>query len=201
MEVWEPTTQEQSMITYMQKVVTSSAAEVSNSLHSHSFTKQLSSSSVRILYYDNLRVMGDKKWCRWEVKVDGKSCSAPLAGSVHTNSNDNDLYPGTIVGECLGLSAGKHNINVALTRSSGADCYTGWTPSPRVMHALMEVQEVSATQKPECNVANSNKKPGNACACLSGYWGKITWNAGHPVGSCKSAYAIRLYLFLLRLHF
>jgi len=187
MEVWEPTPAEQAMFTYMQKVGTDNGSDSHNSIVSTSFTKKSASSSARILFYDNLRVIGSGKWCRWEVKVDGKSCTAPLAGSVHTSNGDNDLYPATIVGECLGLSAGKHNINVALTRSSGADCYTGWTPSIRVMHSLVEVQEVGATQKPECNVANSNKKPGNACACLSGYWGKITWSAGHPVGSCKSA--------------
>ena len=132
------------MITYMQKVGTDSSSDGTSSVLSTSFTKKSSSSSssVRILYYDNLRVVGTDKWCRWEVKVDGKSCAAPLAGSVHTKSNDNDHYPATIVGECPGLSAGKRNINVALSRSAGADCHTGWTPGPnRVMHALIEVQE------------------------------------------------------------
>ena len=167
------------MFTYMQKVGTDNGSDSHSSVLSHSFTKKSTKSSVRILYYDNLRVVGSGKWCRWEVKVDGKSCTAPLAGSVHTNSNDNDLYPGTIVGECLGLSAGKHNINVALTRSSGADCHTGWTPGTRVMHALIEAQEVTATGQPECNVANSNKQPGSKCACAAG--------SGRPAPSSRRA--------------
>jgi len=183
MEVWEPTPAEQSMITYTQRVGTDSASDGTSSVLTTSFTKKSSSSSVRILYYDNLRVIGSGRWCRWEMKVDGKSCAAPLAGSVHTNSGDNDHYPATIVGECPGVAAGKHTINVAVTRSSGADCHTGWTPWPRVMHALIEIQETSPAP---CNVPNSNKQPGSACACLPGYSGKITWKAGLPVGSCTS---------------
>ena len=174
-------------MTYMQRINTDNGSDGTSSVLSTSFIKKSSSSSVRILYYDNLRVIGHGKWCRWEVKVDGKSCTAPLAGSVHTLQSDNDHYPATIVGECLAVPAGKHNVNVAITRNGGADCYTGWTPGLKVMHALIEVQEVGAsTQKPECNVANSNKKPGNACACASGYWGKITWNV-QPTGPCKSS--------------
>ena len=140
MEVWEPTPQEQSMMTYMQKVGTDNGSDQSKSVLASSFTKKSSSSSVRILYYDNLRVIGHAQWCRWEVKVDGKSCPA---GSVFTRAGDNDYYPATILGECPGLDEGKHNINVALTSSSGADCFTGRTPSPFVMHTLIEVQETS----------------------------------------------------------
>jgi len=142
MEVWEPTAQEQSMITYMQRVGTDNGSDSSNNLLATSFVKKSSSSNVRILYYDNLRVYRGG-WCRWEVRVDGKSCPAPLAGSIHTQNNDNDHYPATIVGECPGLKAGKRNINIWVRRSSGSvDCHTGWTPGLRVMHALIEVQEM-----------------------------------------------------------
>ena len=61
---------------------------------------------------------------------------------MFTRAGDND-YPATILGECPGLDEGKHNINVALTSSSGADCFTGRTPGPMVMHTLIEVQETS----------------------------------------------------------
>jgi len=144
MEVWEPTPQEQSMITYMQRVGTDNGSDSSNNILATSFTKKSGAvgSTVRILYYDNLRVYRGG-WCRWEVRVDGKSCPAPLAGSIHTQNNDNDHYPATIVGECPGLSAGKHNIAIAVRRSGGSvDCHTGWTPGLRVMHALIEVQEI-----------------------------------------------------------
>merc|ERR1719238_2143725 len=70
-----------------------------------------------------------------------KTSTAPLAGSVYTHNSDNDHYPATIVGECPGVSPGNHQVRIYLHRSSGADCHTGWTPGPRVMHALIEVQE------------------------------------------------------------
>ena len=149
MEVREPTPQEQSMMTYMQKVGTDNGSDQSKSVLASSFTKKSSSSSVRILHYDNLRVIGNGKWCRWEVTVDGKSCPVPVAGSVYTKAGDNDHYPATILGECPGLAAGKHKINIALTRYSGADCYTGWTPGIKVMHALIEVLETSKDVTPQ----------------------------------------------------
>ena len=186
MEVWEPTPKEQAMMTYVQKFNTNSGTGASNSALSSSFTKMLSSTSVRILYYDNLRVVGDNKWCRWEVKVDGLSCSAPLAASVNHYTTDNE-YPGIILGECLGVAAGAHKIKIVSTNSVGADCYSGWTSSPRVMHSLIEIQEVNATQQPACNVPNSNKQRGSACACLPGYWGTITWNV-EATGPCTSLF-------------
>merc|ERR1712210_444813 len=104
----------------MQRINTDNGSDGTSSVLSMSFTKKSATSNLRILYYDNLRVIGHGKWCRWEVKVDGKSCAAPLAGSVYTYKGDNDHYPATIVGECPGVAAGKHTINVAVTRSSGA---------------------------------------------------------------------------------
>ena len=137
-------------------------------------------------------VTGNKKWCRWEVTVDGKSCPIALAGSVYTASrSDEDYYPATILGECMGLTAGKHEINIAISSKSGADCYTGRTYELKIMHALVEVQETSPTYVPSkvfaCTVENSNKKDGAACACLAGYDGTITWKGGSTVGTCESA--------------
>merc|ERR1711881_304356 len=112
----------------MQRVGTDNSSDSSSNILSMTFTKRSSSAHTRILYFDNLRVYGSSKWCRWEAKVD-------------TKSGDNDHSPATIVGECPNVKAGKHTIRIAVTRSSGADCHTGWTPGPRVMHALIEVQE------------------------------------------------------------
>merc|ERR1719506_2193974 len=141
MEAWEPTPAEMATISYMQRVGTDTGSDGSSSILSHSFKKKTSTPHLRILYFDNLRVIGHGKWCRWEARVDGKSCPAPLAGSVYTYQHDNDHYPATIVGECSGVSPGNHKVNIYLHRNSGADCHTGWTPGPRVMHALIEVQE------------------------------------------------------------
>merc|ERR1711934_514288 len=141
MEAWEPTAAEQATMSYLQRVGTDNGSDQSSNVLSLQFTKKKGNTHTRILYYDNLRVYGSNKWCRWEVKVDGKSCAAPLAGSIYTKVNDNDHYPASIVGECPNVGAGSHKLTVAITRSSGADCHTGWTPGPRVMHALIEVQE------------------------------------------------------------
>ena len=178
------------MVTYMQQDVGSGiTSEQGKSLRSHSFTKQLPSSSVRILYYDNFRVKGASTWCRWELTVDGKSCTTPLARSVHTGINEDDHYPGTILGECLGLASGKHSVDVALSSSGSADCHTGWTQNT-VMHVLLEVQEVAL-----CDVANSNKQPGIACACAPGYWGSITWDV-QATGPCTSTCGARLLVVI-----
>ena len=124
--------------------------------------------------------------------MDGKSCPIALAGSVYTtSSNDEDYYPATILGECMGLTAGQHNINVAISRKdSYADCFTGLTDANKISHALVEVQETSPTyvsKKYTCTVANSNKKDGAACACSEGFEGTITWKSGLAVGPCESA--------------
>jgi len=143
MEVWEPTPEEMKLISYQQKVRTDQGSDYSDSVLSFKFKKHKPNKNwiMRILYYDNLRVVGSGKWCRWEVMVDSSPCPVPIAGSVYTNSGDNDHYPATMMGECAGFEPGNLQIDVAVTSSSGADCYTGWTPSPHIMHSLLEVQE------------------------------------------------------------
>ena len=156
------------MVTYQQRVGTDdSSSSSSKPVATTTFNKQSSSSGLRILYFDNLRVFarGEDAWCRWEVKVDGKSCKVPLAGSVHTKSGDNDFYPRTILGECSDVGAGEHRINIMLTRSDQADCFTGFTPGPRVMHALIEVQETSAPRVQSCPVSNSKGLRGAVRKC------------------------------------
>merc|ERR1712159_121540 len=110
MEAWEPTPAEQATMSYMQRVGTDNGSDGGIILR-HSFKKKTSTAHLRILYFDNLRVIGHGKWCRWEARVDGKSCPAPLAGSVYTHNSDNDHYPATIVGECPGVSAGNHQAH------------------------------------------------------------------------------------------
>ena len=173
------------MMTYMQKVRTDNGSDQSKSVLVSRFTKKSSSSSVRILYYDNLRVKGAGKWCRWEVKVDGKSCPVPVAGSVYTYHGENDHYPTAILGECPGLAAGKHNINIALTRKSGADCYTGWTPSPFVMHALIEVQETSQSTQGTYRALSVTVDIAFIARCLMESCALISRASLPSLGSCK----------------
>ena len=92
MEVWEPTKNEQAMISYSQAMNTDNGADDGN-VRSFSFNKQSDTSVLRLLYYDNLRVIGHGKWCRWDMRVNGKSCRIPIAGSIYTYQSDNDHYP------------------------------------------------------------------------------------------------------------
>merc|ERR1712203_247335 len=96
LEVWEPTKDDQ-------KMNTQSGTDQTHSYQDFTFTKRSDKSVMRLLFYDNLRVIGHGKWCRWEMKVDDKSCPAPIAGSVYTLQSDNDLYPHIFMGECPGL--------------------------------------------------------------------------------------------------
>ena len=93
------------------------------------FTKKLEASLMKLTYVDNLRVYGADKWCRWTIKVDDKDCTVPIYNTLNTKStSDDDYAPHAIAGTCSGISAGIRTRTIALTRSSGADCYTGWPP-------------------------------------------------------------------------
>merc|ERR1712146_68207 len=70
MEAWEPTAAEQATITYLQRVGTDNGSDGSGNVLSMAFTKKTSSPYTRILYFDNLRVVGSNRWCRWEARVD-----------------------------------------------------------------------------------------------------------------------------------
>lgn len=169
MEVWEPTPDEQSMISYIQRMNTDTGVDETSSLLSTTFTKKTERSSLRLLYYDNLRVIGHGDWCRWEIKIDGQACPVPVGGSIYTYRSDNDHYPHTIIGECPGFKKGAHKIDISLTRNSGADCYTGWSPGPKVQHALIEVQETCGAI-PGCAVMASCEMESEQCKqCRPGY--------------------------------
>lgn len=141
MEVWEPLPEEQAVTYYTQIAHTSvDGADVKPNVRQFSFTKKTAATNLLITYFDNFRVIGSGRWCRWEIKIDGWSCRIPLANNVYTNSGENDHHPGTVIGQCPGISAGQHTLTVALTRHpSGADCYTGWNT-----HTLLEVREIES---------------------------------------------------------
>merc|ERR1712048_1275088 len=169
MEVWEPTKDEQKMLYYSQRMNTDNGVDQTHSYLDYTFTKRSEKSVMRLMYYDNLRVIGSGKWCRWEMKVDDKSCPAPIAGSLHTSSGDNDHYPHIFMGECPGLKKGTRKIKIAITRSSGADCYTGWSPGPKVQHVLIEAQEgcaniVGCAVRGSCDIGKEQ-----CVKCRSGY--------------------------------
>merc|ERR1711988_1062330 len=63
-EVWEPTPQEQALTSYQQKIRTDQGSDYSDSVLSFSFKKKKPKENwvMRILYYDNLRVIGRLAW-------------------------------------------------------------------------------------------------------------------------------------------
>merc|ERR1712032_1511702 len=54
----EPTSAEMATMSYMQRVGTDTGSDGSSSILSHSFKKKTATPHLRILYFDNLRVIG-----------------------------------------------------------------------------------------------------------------------------------------------
>jgi len=95
------------------------------------FTKTVADSAVRFMYYDNIRVYshGPTRACRWQLFVDGRKCpSGSIGGDVYMMGAGNNHRPREITGYCEHLSAGRHRLQVYVTRTPGyhGDCYTGW---------------------------------------------------------------------------
>merc|ERR1719482_1667199 len=104
----------------------------------------LSNSVVKVTYAESLRVYGNGKWCRWSIRVDNKDCNPAVFNAKHTTAtSDNDHTPHAIVGACKGLSKGNHRMTIGLTRSGGADCYTGWSASGARDAFFMEAEELN----------------------------------------------------------
>lgn len=101
------------------------------------FTKKMDETTMRFFYVDNFGVRGTNKWCRWELMINGKSCTTykagnvGMSGSMLTIAGENDLVSATVAGYCDGLPATKagetHLLTVVLTNSgAGTNCITGW---------------------------------------------------------------------------
>ncbi len=102
------------------------------------FTKAKAATKLRISYTDNFRTLGTRKACRWEIRVDGKSC--PNQALIYDDWVPRDDYHHSrnVVGYCSGIAAGKHTIGVWVSNThgrSGSDCYTGWNNSTWVLEA------------------------------------------------------------------
>jgi len=109
------------------------------------FTKAKTNTKIRISYTDNLRIVGTTKACRWEIRVDGRSCpNQTLIYDVHVQSVQT-LRVSTVVGYCSGVAAGSHTIGIWVGNSpndpgsahsyTGSDCHTGWNNSTWVIEA------------------------------------------------------------------
>jgi hypothetical protein len=108
--------------------------------------KAKSDSVLKITYTDNMRALNDTgrdgTWraCRWEVKVNGNSCShQPLVYDYISYLNqDNMLRSTTVTGYCQGVSEGNHEVQIWVgptIEGRSSDCYTGWRNSTWVIEA------------------------------------------------------------------
>ncbi len=104
------------------------------------FTKAKAATKLRISYTDNFRTLGTRKACRWEIRVDGKSCpnQALIYDDYFPREDHHSSH--TVVGYCSGLAAGTHTIGVWVSNNahssySGGNCYTGWANSTWVLEA------------------------------------------------------------------
>ncbi len=104
-----------------------------------SFSKAKTDTKIRISYTDNLRTHGSAKGCRWEIRVDGRSCpNQALVYDDYASGNDNTHSSRTVAGYCSGVAAGSHTIGIWVGNTpgySGSDCYTGWSSSTWVIEA------------------------------------------------------------------
>nr|VFJ66970.1 MAG: Collagen triple helix repeat-containing protein [Candidatus Kentron sp. DK] len=105
------------------------------------FTKLHDDTAIRILYSDNLRVMGSGySAARWEIRIDG---AAPPGGAIYqdqhsTEGDDHD--PTTILGYATGVPAGSHEIQVWVNKigTYSSNTFTGWSNA----RWTIEAQEV-----------------------------------------------------------
>ncbi|HDN27297.1 MAG TPA: hypothetical protein ENG03_09430 [Thioploca sp.] len=112
------------------------------------FTKAKTHTKIRISYTDNLTTVlltvgKYRKSCRWEIRVDGRSCpNQALVYDYYANYKDYIHQSSTVVGYCSGVAAGSHTIGIWVGNTPGysdSDCHTGYNDSTWVI----EVQEVN----------------------------------------------------------
>jgi hypothetical protein len=109
------------------------------------FTKVGATTPLHILYYDNFRAIGNAGDCRWEVLINGASCTNPgrLSQDLHVTANDNMHFASAVQGICTAttngaIGAGTVTLTVNLTRVyyGSTDCYTGWNSGRGMIEAF-----------------------------------------------------------------
>lgn len=106
-----------------------------------SFDKVHSSTRLRLLYSDNLRIAKASTYCVYELKIDGATCqSGMIQGALYGGNGNNEHVQHTIEGYCDGVPAGSHTLTVGLSGNSD-ECYTGWWFGPTQGDFYLEAQE------------------------------------------------------------
>ena len=87
--------------------------------------------AIRIGYSDNFHVLGQKTACRWEIRIDGVSCSGGLVYDYYSGDYE-EVQSGTVSGYCEDISAGEHEIQIWVGKVPSynqGNCGTGWNDS------------------------------------------------------------------------
>ncbi len=113
-----------------------------------SFSKQYDDTAIRILYCDNIRVLGTNVAPRWEIRIDGNSVPGGAIFQDKYDEGGNRHMPTTILGYATRVGAGVHEIQIWVSPAPGypatasggspVDAYTGWLNS----RWTIEAQEV-----------------------------------------------------------
>jgi len=94
------------------------------------YTKQDSSSLLRLTLSSNLRTNGaGNTCCQWAIRVNGSNCSPAVNGSAYISPGGNYHHHRTITGICEDVPAGLVFIEPWVENCPGygaGDCYTGW---------------------------------------------------------------------------
>ncbi|RKZ73647.1 MAG: hypothetical protein DRR19_30775, partial [Candidatus Parabeggiatoa sp. nov. 1] len=104
------------------------------------FTKAKTHTKIRINYTDNLATLGSAKACRWEIRVDGRSCpNQALVYDDYAHRHEQTFSSHTVVGYCSGVAAGSHTIGIWVSTTPGysaSNCHTGWKNSTWVIEVI-----------------------------------------------------------------
>ncbi len=104
------------------------------------FTKAKTHTKIRINYTDNLSTKGHVKACRWEIRVDGRSCpNQALVYDDYAHRHEQTFSSHTVVGYCSGVAAGSHTIGIWVSTTPGysaSNCHTGWKNSTWVIEVI-----------------------------------------------------------------
>lgn len=100
------------------------------------FTKAEAASGLYIMYHDSVRVTNSGgAWCRYEILIDGRACTAPRAifTDIYEGTNGTNIHrPSPVAGFCTQTSAGaigsgSHTITVRWSNPGNkGQCYAGW---------------------------------------------------------------------------
>lgn len=96
---------------------------------SFSFTKQGSSSRVKITWTDNIRSYLQPGSCAWHLTIDGNSCSpSPLILNTYNNAqNSSNIHiTASTTQVCEGLASGTHSLIVWVKNQNNSQCHRGY---------------------------------------------------------------------------